>query len=237
MSVFTFPLAPGAGYPQHTHDDHQLAWAASGVLLVTADNTTWVLPPTRALWLPAGVPHAVHASGRSVMRAPYVAPGRCSVTWTRATPMVASRLLGELITHLEDEGLDPDARARAEAVLVDLLEPVETTTVDAPLPTDERALEVARSLLADPGDQRSLVEWGRAVGASGRTLARVFAADTGVPFGRWRTAARIQAALPMLAAGDAVGRVSRAVGYDTPSAFVAAFRRETGVTPGAYFAD
>lgn len=237
MSVCTFPMAPGASFGMHMHDDHQLAWAASGVLIVDADETSWVLPPTRALWLPAGVPHAVHASGRSVMRAPYVAPDRCPIDWTRATPIVASRLLGELITHLEDESLGHDARERAESVLVDLLEPVATTTVHTPLPTtDERALEVARSLLADPGDRRGLAEWGRAVGASGRTLARAFAADTGVPFGRWRTAARMQAALPMLAAGDTVGRVAHTVGYETASAFVAAFRRETGVTPAAYFA-
>ncbi len=71
--------------------------------------------------------------------------------------------------------------------------------------------------------------------ASERTLARAFAAETGVPFGRWRTLLRLQAALPMLARGEPVGRVASRVGYDTPSAFVAAFRRETGQTPAAYF--
>ncbi len=84
--------------------------------------------------------------------------------------------------------------------------------------------------------QRTLADWGRAVGASERTLARAFTAQTRMTFGRWRTLLRLQAALPMLAAGEPVGRVARQVGYETPSAFVAAFRRETGLTPAAYFA-
>lgn len=76
---------------------------------------------------------------------------------------------------------------------------------------------------------------GRQTGASERTLARVFVAETGVSFGRWRTLIRIQAALTALAGGEPVGNVARRVGYDSDSAFVQAFRRETGVTPGSYF--
>jgi AraC-like DNA-binding protein len=75
------------------------------------------------------------------------------------------------------------------------------------------------------------------VGASGRTLAREFVAEAGVPFGRWRTLLRLQAALPLLAAGQPVSRVAGRVGYENPSAFVAAFRRQTGLTPAAYFRD
>jgi AraC-like DNA-binding protein len=94
---------------------------------------------------------------------------------------------------------------------------------------------VAEALRRDPADKRTLRDWGREVGASERTLARAFTAGAGVPFGRWRTLLRLQAALPALAAGDAVGRVAVRVGYETPSAFVAAFRREIGVTPSVYF--
>jgi AraC-like DNA-binding protein len=86
-----------------------------------------------------------------------------------------------------------------------------------------------------PDDPPSAAEWGRQVGASERTLARGFVAGTGLAFGRWRALLRLQAALPALAAGDPVGNVARHVGYESSSAFVAAFRRETGVTPTAYF--
>ena len=109
------------------------------------------------------------------------------------------------------------------------------TTIEVRLPADDRARQVADGIAADPADGRTLAEWGHEVGASERTLARAFLADTGVSFGRWRTLLRVQAALAALARGEPVGNVARHVGYDSDSAFVQAFRRETGVTPAAYF--
>ena len=109
------------------------------------------------------------------------------------------------------------------------------TTIDIPELTDARLCRIAARLRADPADDRPLAEWGRHVGASARTLARLFLADTGLTFGQWRTRLRLQAALPLLADGMAVNRVAGRVGYATASAFVAAFRRAVGVSPGAYF--
>jgi AraC-like DNA-binding protein/quercetin dioxygenase-like cupin family protein len=235
MVVVTFPMAAGARFDWHTHDDHQLAWAASGVLVVLTEASTWVLPPTRALWIPAGLRHETGSPGRATMRSLYVRPDLCSVRWPEPTPVMARPLLAELIGYLEDEPLDPARRARAEQVLVDLLEPVAMTTIEVRMPAEDRAREVAEALCADPADQRTLAEWGRQVGASSRTLARSFVASTGVPFGRWRTLLRLQSALTLLAAGEPVSNVARQVGYETASAFTAAFHRETGMTPASYF--
>jgi AraC-like DNA-binding protein len=218
----------------HTHEDHQLAWAASGVLTVLTEAATWVLPPTRALWIPAGLPHETGSSGQATMRSVYVPPSMSPVNWEVPTPVAASPLLAELIGYLGGSLTAPQ-RARAETLLADLVAPVPVTTLDVPLPDGPLAGVVATALRATPADQRTLAEWGHTVGASERTLARAFVAETGMPFGRWRTLLRLQTALPLLAAGELVGRVAHRVGYGTPSAFVAAFRRETGVTPAAYF--
>jgi len=226
----------GTRFDWHTHEDHQLAWAASGVLSVLTAEATWVLPPTRALWIPAGLRHETGTDGgRATMRSLYIRPGLSPVNWAEPTPVAASPLLAELIGYLGEPDLDPGRRAHAEALLADLLVPVPVTTISVRLPSTTTARRVAEALRANPVDRRTLREWGREVGASERTLARAFAAEAGVPFGRWRTLLRLQAALSMLAAGEPVSRVASRVGYDTPSAFVAAFRRETGQTPGAFF--
>ena len=238
MLVATFPMPPGTVYDWHTHDDHQLAWAASGVLTVHAEQATWVLPPTRALWIPAGLKHETGATGRATMRSAYVRPGRLRAPdgWTEPTPVAAGALFAELIGYLSSPALPLARRERAEALLEDLLVPVPVTTITVRWPDSGPARTVADRLRADPADDRTLAQWGREVGASDRTLARGFAEETGMPFGQWRTMLRLRAALPMLAAGDAVSRVAGRVGYQTPSAFVAAFRRVTGVTPASYFA-
>ncbi|TVZ07448.1 AraC family transcriptional regulator [Trebonia kvetii] len=228
-------MPAGLVFDWHAHVDHQLAWAASGVLTVRTRESAWVLPTTRALWIPAGVRHETLSAGTATMRSAYVRPAQCPIGWTEPTPVSASPLMAELIGYLEDPVLDGRRRANAEAVLVDILRPVAMTTIEVRMPADDRARQVADLISANLADGRTLAEWGRAVGTSERTLARAFLADTGVSFGRWRTRLRLRAAVGALAAGEPVGNVARHVGYDSDSAFVQAFRRETGVTPAAYF--
>jgi AraC-like DNA-binding protein len=228
-------LAPGEGYDLHTHDRHQLALAARGVLVMGGVSTSWVLPRTRALWIPAGIRHSVAVSGRTTMLSTYVDPDLCPLAWDEPTVVDASGLLGELVAHLAQPDLPTAVRQRAEAVVWDVMVPLPVTTLSTPLPVDGRARQVADGLLANVADSRSLAAWGRAVGASGRTLARLFTAETGMGFERWRTTARLAAALPLLAAGTPVGTTAHEVGYATPSAFVAAFGREIGTTPAEYF--
>ena len=179
--------------------------------------------------------HETRASGAAVLRSVYVEPRRCSIDWDVPTPVAVSPLLGELIHHLDDREIGAEERARAEAVLFDLLVPLRIATIDVRSPADPRARGVADALLADPADPRTLHEWGRTVGASSRTLARAFLHDTGLSFGRWRTLVRLQASLLYLAEQMPVSVVAPLVGYRTTSAYVAAFRAHTGVTPGHYF--
>jgi len=235
VAIATAQIPGGVAFDWHTHPVHQFAWARTGVLTLTTPDGTWVLPPSRALWIPAGVPHVLGSSGAATSRSLYIRPRQCPVAWTAPTVVRVSELLGHLIDHLADPDLAADARARAEAVLIDLLEPLDVTTIAVPVPADDRARRVADGLRAHPADPRGLAAWGRTVGASGRTLARIFLAQTGMSFGHWRAQLRMAAALPLLADGMTVTAVAHRVGYGSASAFVAAFRRAVGVPPGRYF--
>jgi AraC-like DNA-binding protein len=205
------------------------------VLSVVTDAATWLLPRSRALWVPAGTRHEVRAHGATVMRSLYVSTDFLSIDWKSPTVVRARPLLAELIEYLGDETLDGVSRERAAAVLVDLLEPLGVTTIEVRMPADGRARSVAEALLEHPAENQTLTSWGRQVGASGRTLERVFLSETGVPFSRWRTLARLKASLPLLASGQSISHVAPEVGYESSSAFVAAFHREIGLTPTAYF--
>src|SRR5580704_3543877 len=163
LEVCTFPMPAGTVFDWHVHGDHQLAWAASGVLTVRSGTEAWVLPPTRALWIPAGVRHETLSEGAATMRTAYVRPASCPIAWTTCTPVEISPLVAELLGHLEGE-LDSSTRTHAELLLVDLLEPVPTFSFAVKMPTDDRALRVAEMLIDDPAVDRTLAEWGADVG-------------------------------------------------------------------------
>ncbi|WP_280240611.1 AraC family transcriptional regulator [Nocardia abscessus] len=228
-------LPAGHWFDVHEHPQHQIAWASRGVLAVEVGDNRWVLPPTRALWIPAGVVHRTGTSDGAAMRGIFLDPVRCPITFGAPTMLRVSRLLHELFDLLTTHHTAQPRRERAEAVVFDLLEPVEVIPIGAHPPTDPRARQVADALAADPADPRTLAEFAAHVAASPRTLARLFVAETGLGFGRWRTQIRLAASLPLLAAGLPIARVAGRVGYATPSAYVAAFRRTVGVPPGRYF--
>ena len=85
-----------------------------------------------------------------------------------------------------------------------------------------------------PGNPATLSEWGRRVGASERTLSRLFAVETGLTFVQWRRQLRLRRALELLAQGRSVSAVSLEVGYQSLSAFVTMFRKGTGQRPSEY---
>ncbi|WP_308102865.1 MULTISPECIES: helix-turn-helix transcriptional regulator [unclassified Nocardia] len=229
-------LPAGHWFAAHEHPQHQIAWAARGVLAVEVAQSRWVLPPTRALWIPGGTAHRTGTADGAEMRGIYLEPGRTPVSFAAPTMIRVTRLLRELFDHLGAPGTTPDRRGRAEAVIFDLLEPVDVIPIGAHPPTDPRAEQVAAALIADPADPRTLSEFAAAVATGPRTLARLFVAETGIPFGQWRTQIRLAASLPLLAAGLPIARIAPRVGYASPSAYVAAFRRTVGTAPGRYFA-
>ena len=152
ITVGHFPLASGEWIPPHEHTYHQLAWTRRGVLGVGVDEVYWVLPPTRALWLPAGVTHTTGATRDAVLCSLYLEPDRCPVNLSEPTAVGVDGLLAELIEHLARADLTGEARSRAEAVVPDLLRPLPTRPISVPQPTDERVQVVAAALLADPAD-------------------------------------------------------------------------------------
>jgi AraC-like DNA-binding protein len=198
-------------------------------------DQVWTLPRSRALWIPADTPHTVDPIGAATMTTLWFDPTHCPLTWPKPAVVEVDDLFRALVARLDDADLSAAERSRSEAVLFDLLRPMPTASLDLPIPADDRARRVADALLAHPSDTRTLSEWGRAVGASDRTLMRCFMADTGLSFQEWRTRARITASLPHLAMGVPVAVVAATVGYATASAFGAAFRRTMRTTPSAYF--
>ena len=222
----------------HEHRKAQLVYSPDGVLRVVTGAGTFVVPPEWAVWVPSWVHHDVQASTLLTLRSVYVEPESAINLPDRCCVVSVPPLLRELILEsatLPDlyEVGGPDGRLMA--VILDRITALEHRPVVVPQVHDELLLPIADALTADPADSRGLDDWGRALGASGRTLSRRFIADVGMPFATWRRQVRLLAALEHLAAGEPVSAVAFGVGYESASAFIAAFTRSLGTTPGRWF--
>jgi AraC-like DNA-binding protein len=237
----------------HDHAVHQLVHPLHGVLQVSTGRGVWVVPPNRAVWIPAGVPHAHQANGPTEMRSLIFAAGPPdgspaasgflaasgshpgAVALGEPTVLVVGPLLREVIRTLSDQqDLTEAHRFHLEQVALHQLRRAEALPLLLPAPRDSRLVKLCELLADDPADQRSLRELGREVGAAERTLSRLFRTETGFTFPQWRAQLRLHHSVHLLAAGQPVTRVAVDCGFRSPSAFIEAFRTVFGTTPGRY---
>jgi AraC-like DNA-binding protein len=224
--------------PRHSHRQAQLLYAVNGVISLTTDSGTWVVPPSRAVWLPPNLEHVTtsHASVqfRSLLidtESNAALPKECMVV--EVTP-----LLRELILKLTDLVGKPDGREMADAVIRLLLLELSflpAQPLNLPLPKHVALAEFCNGIRDDLARELSIEQAALELHMSRATFMRLFQRETGLSFGRWRQQARMLKALTLLAEGRSILDVALECGYDSPSAFSAMFRRSLGRSPRDYF--
>jgi hypothetical protein len=174
-------LEDGHVIPEHFHPEDQLIFASKGVMTVRTKQGIWVVPPLRAVWIPAGTPHSVAMSGLVSMRTLYFLPRIVRALPKKCFVMNESSLLRELILHackFPKLNRKIPAQKRIIELAVDQLEAANSIPLQLPHPSDSRAIRIVESLLADPGEQKTLQRLSKDCGASKRTVQRLFLAQT-----------------------------------------------------------
>lgn len=228
-------LAAGIRVRPHSHRRGQFIHAPRGPLRVVTEMGSWSVPLDQAVWVPGGVEHAVLARAPLSIHTLFIDPDAACRLPQQCQVLSLSPLMRELILRAVSLGDDYPVEGygqRIMAVILDELRTLAPTPLHLPLATDARIRKVMDALIANPGDDRGLDEWAETVGATARTLARAFQRETGLGFGRWRTRLRLIEGVERLQRGHSVTRVALELGYRSPSAFIAMFRREMGVPPG-----
>ena len=220
---------------------HYLLYATSGTMRLVHDGRAWTLPPARAALIAADRPVRVTLARRltacSALFSPdaYPAPAAPLAVF-EMSPLArelvrACAIWGDAEAPLPEHALALFAALRSEAWRL-----AETPSqMHMPVARSEgvaRALALTEAQLAEAPQ---MSEVARAVGMTPRTLARRFEAELGMT---WRMALRrlriIRAAELLAEPAPGITEVAFAVGYNALSAFNAAFREITGVTPSAF---
>lgn len=224
---------------RHAHRRAQLIVLAQGALRLECDDRVLTVPPGQAAFLPGGLPHAAAYGERSAVSIAYFEPADFPGLPQESLLFPASDLIRALIARALELSAAPawsEADRRAMRVLADEIARAPRGARGLGLGQDARLRRVTEALLADPADRRTLPQWAEAAAVPERTLARLFARETGLSFARWRARLQIARAVEWLAAGHPVTQIAYDLGYASPSGFTAMFTRETGAPPQGWLA-
>jgi AraC-like DNA-binding protein/quercetin dioxygenase-like cupin family protein len=237
VSAMPKDFASGFEILPHLHERAQLIYATAGTMRISTDDGVWVVPPQRALWMPAGIVHSIVMQGDTTMRTLYVRDDATAAMPTECRVLSVSPLLRELIVRATELPVQYDeggAAGHVVALILSELQGLQSLALQLPMPRDVRLRTLCQSLLNAPGDPRPLEAWARTINTSARTLARRFHSETGLSFGAWRQQARVLEAMGRLGGGAAVTEVAFDLGYESVSAFSAMFHRATGESPSQF---
>lgn len=234
-------------FEPHSHAWSQLAYCATGIVQVTAeqdaktgDEVTYIVPPSRAVWIAPGARHAVHVIEDARFRTLYIDASATPPGWRRCRVIVVSPLLRELVQALDAPVDAPLPKAREErlsGLALDEITHADIQALGVPLPHaqgDKRLRALCKAVLRAPSQRTTLAEWAAEVGASERTIARLFRDELGTGYQQWRQQAILAHALPMLARGLPVSHVAASSGYASDSAFTAMFKAAMGEPPSRF---
>ena len=226
----------------HSHPWPQLTFSTRGVVRLSTEGGSYIVPPSRALWIPADMAHSItlieDAELRTIYLHAWLAPPWSQCEVLEISPLMRALMLA-LDTTPDHHTLPPDPHvAQRERwiapLLIDELERATQIRIDVPLPSEKRLRALCEALLRNPADRTTLARRAAAIGASERTVARLFQDQLGMSWQQWRQQAVMAHALPLLARGMAVSQVAAASGYATDSAFCAMVKAVTGQSPTAF---
>ncbi|WP_332774830.1 AraC family transcriptional regulator [Polaromonas sp.] len=271
VRVRTRSMRADSHFEPHSHAWAQLAYCATGILQVSAaqaaghaDEVTYIVPPSRAVWIAPGARHSVHVLETAEFRTLYIDASATPAGWHGCRMIVVSALLRESIHALDDmaphaslppggavfalgrpggktpagPALSPSREQLLSGLVLDEITHADTQALGVPLPHpqsgDKRLRALCEAVLRAPSERATLAEWATDVGASERTVARLFRDELGTSYQQWRQQAILAHALPLLARGAPVSEVAAASGYASDSAFSAMFKAAMGQSPSHF---
>jgi len=237
----------------HAHPWGQVALSSTGVIRVTAPHGSYIVPPSRAVWIPPGVEHAVTVIEDAELLTLYLhqprsrcGPARSaaeSAGWRQCRVLEVSSLLLALALQLD---ATPDTRhtepsretlareRRLAALLLDELRRAAPVRLGVDLPQEKRLRRLCEAVIDAPSRHATLAAWAADTGASARTLTRLFRSELGTSFLQWRQQVLLARAVPLAARKLPMASIAAELGYASPSAFAAMVRRSVGAPPSRF---
>jgi len=237
ITVISRSIAANSVVDRHRHSWGQFVYANKGVLLVVTATDRYIVPPEQGVWLLPEIDHEVSAITKVELTSFYFnndlldqLPDKCCVL--RVNDFLKALILEA--NNITNDYLWSEADSLLLRLILDRLSLAPNVIFQLPYPKDSRLLTMLSLIQEEPSNGYNLEEWGKIVGASARTLSRLFKNETGLSYRIWRQRLNIQMAISKLSSGMSITNISLYLGYESPSAFIHMFKENTGMTPSFY---
>jgi AraC-like DNA-binding protein len=222
---------------RHCHPWSQLSYSCRGIMHIETNEAMFVIPPEQALWLPAKTQHQHFYKNSVSNRSLYIDPAWCeelgsSVRTLTVDPLLKSLLLE--VANWPEHYQETEQTSRLTKVLIDRLAIAPSNELFMPTIKDKRLLPIIDMLNRYPANKLTIEQWGMKVGASSRTLNRLFNKNYGMGFSRWKQKLKVLKSLEMLNAGTALTNIAFELGYESTSSFITGFKKQLGCSPKKY---
>jgi len=237
ITVVRRAIAMNSVVSKHSHSWGQFVYAHSGVLAVSTPSNKYIVPPEQGVWLLPNVDHEVTAISNVQLTSFYFDVELLNVLPLKCCVLTVNAFLKALITeanNIEIDYLWHSTDGRLLRLILDRLTQAPNEVFQLPYPKEHRLLALLAEIQIAPENNNSLDEWGKIVGASARTLSRLFKKETGLSYSEWRQRLNIQIAITQLSLGKSITSISLHLGYESPSSFIHMFKSKTGMTPTFY---
>ena len=228
-------------FQPHRHAWAQLAYCSVGIVQVTVatpgEVTTYIVPPSRGVWIAPGARHSITVLEAAEFRTLYMDANATPTGWDGCRVIVISALVRELIQALDAPDGQPGSprEQMLTALVLDEITHADTHALGVPLPHadsgDKRLRALCEAVLREPSARTTLATQAASVGASERTMARLFREELGLGYQQWRQQVALAHALPLISRGTPISEVAAATGYASDSAFSAMFKTAMGQPP------
>lgn len=239
--IFAIEAIYRAGFQstRHCHDRGQVSYATSGMMSLVTDDRTLFLPAGCAIWIPPGVMHQAQSFGDICVLSAYAEPGSWPDLPDECAVFQVSDIFEQLLKRLIVRQVKRETGPVYDALLLLLYEELRIArrlAVSMPMPQDKRLRRVCNAVLREPTIGHRKEELARIGNMSCRTMTRLFQNELNMTYSAWVQQALISSAVARLADGEPISVIASDLGYCSPSAFSAMFRRRIAQRPSDFVA-
>lgn len=217
---------------RHQHKKGQLLFAPQGCMSFALDHAICILPPTKAVWIPPSTPHRATMTNVVAYRSLYF---DCTdIEYPNDITIIeVNALLKALINKIALWSWDKSEHEmkNTTALFWEEFYAAKRHAFQIPLPIDRRFNKFRKQLMNESFLVPSLTSIANSVGASNKTVTRLFKSETGMSYQDWKQQWRLLKAIELLSRGIQVNDVAHLLDFSSDSAFIAFFKKQTGQTP------